>query len=110
LTLFTGRLLYDRGTLLRRSGRIQKLVPAAFVMIHPSDAAKLGLADGDDVSVVSAKGRLRFTVKVSDEVAPGIAFAPLNLSDAPLSVLLDDLRVFPRVQIEPGEGSNPSPG
>jgi predicted molibdopterin-dependent oxidoreductase YjgC len=58
LTLITGRLLYDRGTLLRRSAWIQKLVPEAFVLVHPSDAEKLGLADGDPVSVVSARGRL----------------------------------------------------
>jgi predicted molibdopterin-dependent oxidoreductase YjgC len=99
LVLWTGRMLYDRGTLLLRSGQIQKLVPAAFVTINPADAEKLELVDGDDVSVVSAKGRLRFAAKVSDEVAQGVAFAPLNLSDAPLSVLSADRWTLPRVRI-----------
>jgi predicted molibdopterin-dependent oxidoreductase YjgC len=99
LTLVTGRLLYDRGTLLRRSERIQNLVPEAFVMIHPSDAEKLGLADGDNASVVSAVGRLGLSVKLSEEIVPGVAFAPLNLSEAPLSVLFTDRWSLPRVRI-----------
>jgi predicted molibdopterin-dependent oxidoreductase YjgC len=87
LTLVAGRLLYDRGTLLQRSERIQKLAPDAFVIIHPADAEKLDLVDGDAVSLVSSEGRLGSCVRVSDEIVPGVAFAPLNLSDAPLSVL-----------------------
>jgi predicted molibdopterin-dependent oxidoreductase YjgC len=99
LTLLAGRLLYDRGTLLRRSGRIQNLVPAAFVLIHPLDADALGLANGDEVTLVSATGRLRFTVAVSHEVVPGVVFAPFNLSDAPLSVLLADHRTLAGVRM-----------
>ncbi len=99
LTLVSGRLLYDRGTLLRRSEQIQKLVPDAFVMVHPTDAQKLGLADGAEGSIVSATGRLGLTLRVSDEVVPGVAFAPLGLSDAPLSVLVADRWTLPRVQI-----------
>jgi NADH-quinone oxidoreductase subunit G len=99
LTLVTGRLLYDRGTLLRHAGRIQKLVPEAFVLLHPADAQKLGLADGDKVAVTSASGRLGLTLKVSDQVVPGVALAPLNLSDAPLSVLVADRWTLPHVQI-----------
>ncbi len=100
LTLVTGYQLYDRGTLLRCSERIQNLVPEAFVMVHPSDAETLGLVDGDDASVVSATGRLALTVRVSDEVVPGVAFAPWNLSTAPLSVLFADRWALPQVRIE----------
>jgi predicted molibdopterin-dependent oxidoreductase YjgC len=100
LTLVTGKLLYDQGTLLRRSERIQTLVPEAYVMIHPSDAEKLEMADGDQASVVSQAGRLELVVKVSEEVVPGLVFAPLNLSDAPLSVLFADRWSLPRVRIE----------
>jgi predicted molibdopterin-dependent oxidoreductase YjgC len=99
LSLTTGRMLYDRGTLADHSVQIESLVPGAFVMINPTDAAELALADGDDVSVVSANGRLSFTLRVSDEVARGVAFAPLNLSEAPLSVLFADRWTLPRVRI-----------
>jgi NADH-quinone oxidoreductase subunit G len=99
LTLVTGRLFYDRGALLSRSAPIQKVVPEAFVMLHPSDAARLGLADGDEVTVESVQGQLQLRLKVSDEVAPGVAFAPLNLSAAPLSVLFAERMALPRVRI-----------
>jgi NADH-quinone oxidoreductase subunit G len=99
LTLVTGRLFYDRGTLLRCSERIQNLVPGGFVLIHPADAEDFGLADGDDVSVVSASGRLALIAKVSDEIVPGVAFAPRNLGKAPLSVLFEDRLAWPWVRI-----------
>jgi NADH-quinone oxidoreductase chain G len=99
LTLVTGRLLYDRGTLLRRSERIQNLVPEAFVMVHPGDAKEMGLVDGDYATVVSAVGRLGLGVKLSEEIVPGVAFAPLNLSEAPLSVLFADHGAPPRIRI-----------
>jgi predicted molibdopterin-dependent oxidoreductase YjgC len=99
LALVTGRLLYDRGMLLRLSEPTQNLVPEAFIMIHPSDAEELGLSDGDSVSVISPQGRLRFSLKVGEEIVPGAAFAPANLSDAPLSVLLADRWALPYVRI-----------
>ncbi len=87
LGLVTGHLLYDRGVLLRCSEQLQNLLPDAFVMIHPADAENLNLADGDSVLVVSALEELGLILRVSDEVVPGTAFAPLNLSDAPPSML-----------------------
>jgi NADH-quinone oxidoreductase subunit G len=99
LTLVTGRLLYDLGTLLSRSEWVQSLAPDAYVMIHPEDAKRLGLAEGDDVSVESASGRLRLTLRVSAGIVPGVAFAPQNLGAAPLSVLFEQRNVRPRVRI-----------
>jgi NADH-quinone oxidoreductase subunit G len=99
LTLVTGRLLYDRGPRLRRAGRIQNLVPDGYVMLHPADARKLGLADGDDVSVISAHGQLDSRAAVSDEIVPGVAFAPCNLETAPLSTLYADRWSLPQVTV-----------
>jgi NADH-quinone oxidoreductase chain G len=99
LTLVPGRVLYDRGTMLRCSERIQALVPQAFVLVHPSDAEKLGLSDGDAASVASASGRLELTVRVDDGVVTGVAFAPVSLSETPLSQLFSDSGTLPQVRI-----------
>jgi NADH-quinone oxidoreductase chain G len=99
LVLAPGSVLYDREVLLARSAWIQEVVPDFFVMIHPTDAARLGLEDGDEASLVSAEGRLAATVRVSEDVAPGVAFAPRNLSDAPLSVLFRERWTLPRIRI-----------
>jgi predicted molibdopterin-dependent oxidoreductase YjgC len=101
LVLATGRLLYDRGTLLRPSERLQRLVPDAYVMLHPAAAAEAGVADGDDdVSIVSAQGRVNLSLRICDEVAPGVAFVPENLADTPLSVLSADQGMLTWVRIE----------
>lgn len=99
LVLTTGSLLYDRGAMLRYTEPIQHAVPAGYVMIHPQDAEQYGLADGDDVALVSRAGRLRSTVRVSDEVAAGTVFAPLNVNEAPVSVLFGNRWAWPRVQV-----------
>lgn len=99
LILVTGHALYDRGTLLRRTDWIRKLVPEAYVAIHPAEAERLGLSDGDGVSLVSAVGRLGLTVRVTTEVVPGVAYAPANLSEAPLGVLFAERSMLPRVRV-----------
>jgi predicted molibdopterin-dependent oxidoreductase YjgC len=87
LSLVPGHLLYDRGGFLRRSERLQNLVPDPFVMVHPIDAKNLNLTDGDEVLVASPHSELRLGLRISDEIVPGAVFAPLNLSEVPLSVL-----------------------
>jgi predicted molibdopterin-dependent oxidoreductase YjgC len=87
LSLVTGHLLYDRGAFLRCSAQLQSLVPDAFVMIHPEDADSLNLAEGGEVSVVSAQGELSLLLRVSDEIVRGVAYVPLNLGEVSASVL-----------------------
>ena len=109
LILVTGRRLYDRGVLLQRAGRVQNLVPDGYVMIHPIDAEKLGLADGDDGSIVSAHGQLEAKVTVSDGIVPGVALVPCNLGSEPLSVLFASRGVPPHVIMVGGDSVPGSP-
>jgi predicted molibdopterin-dependent oxidoreductase YjgC len=74
-------------------------VPEGYVMMHPADAEQYGLAEAEDVALVSRTGRLRSSLKLSDEVARGTVFAPLNVNDAPLSVLFENRWTWPRVQV-----------
>ncbi len=99
LVLVAGNLFYDKGTLLSRAERIPNVVPEAFVAVNPADAARLGLADGDQGTVVSREGRLGVAVRVTEDVAPGVAWMPRNLGAAPLSTLLSDGRAWTPVTI-----------
>ncbi len=89
LALVTNWLLYDRGTLLGHSGRVQRLVPEAYVLVHPDDARAAGVNDGDEVTVASAEGRLPLRARVSDDVMPGCVCVPHNLGEAPVSAMLE---------------------
>lgn len=63
-TAFSGVL-----TLRRRAG-------APECVLHPDDAGTRGLVDGDDVVLVNDLGEVRMRLRVSDEVAPGVALVP----------------------------------
>jgi anaerobic selenocysteine-containing dehydrogenase len=46
------------------------------LQVHPDDATRLGLADGDQAEVVSRVGRLVAPVEVTDAVRPGVVSLP----------------------------------
>ena len=74
--------------MLRPSERLQRLLPDAYIMLHPGDAERASLVDGDDVFVVSPQGQVGLVLRIREEVVPGVAFAPAYLSDVSLGVLL----------------------
>jgi anaerobic selenocysteine-containing dehydrogenase len=45
-------------------------------VLHPQDAAARGLLDGERVELESARGAVRLTLRVSDEVDPGVVLVP----------------------------------
>jgi anaerobic selenocysteine-containing dehydrogenase len=47
-----------------------------FCVLHPQDAAKRGLIDGQKVRLFNDRGAIGLKLKVSDEVRPGIALVP----------------------------------
>jgi NADH-quinone oxidoreductase subunit G len=44
--------------------------------MHPEDAARLGLAAGDQVALQLAGGELRVPLKVAENMAPGVLVLP----------------------------------
>jgi anaerobic selenocysteine-containing dehydrogenase len=46
--------------------------------IHPADAERRGIQDGDDVRVFNARGAVTLTARVDGTVAPGVVAARLN--------------------------------
>jgi len=47
-----------------------------FCILHPADAAKRGLKDGDQVRVFNDRGEIGLMLKVADEVQPGVLLVP----------------------------------
>jgi ferredoxin-nitrate reductase len=83
LTLTTGRLASQWHT-MTRTGKIQRLArqaTAPFIEIHPEDAQRYHLNDGDSVIVESARGRAAVKVKFSRKIRPGIVFMPFHWGD-----------------------------
>jgi NADH-quinone oxidoreductase subunit G len=89
LDLVTYPLLLDAASMLARAADLNRETPGAFVELHPDDAVRLGLADGDRAEVDFGEDRTaRLPVRVAPTVAPGCAFVPANQPDLALGALL----------------------
>jgi ferredoxin-nitrate reductase len=78
--LTTGRL-YGHWHTQTRTGRIakiHKMHPEPFLEIHPRDADKYGITDGQPVQVRSRRGEARVPAKVTTAIAPGTLFIPMH--------------------------------
>ncbi|BDM24340.1 bifunctional nitrate reductase/sulfite reductase flavoprotein subunit alpha [Pseudomonas sp. LRP2-20] len=83
LVLNTGRVQHQWHTLTKTAKvpALNKLEPGPFVEIHPEDAARLGIADKDQVAIRSRRGQAVLPARLSDRVMPGNCFAPFHWND-----------------------------
>jgi NADPH-dependent sulfite reductase flavoprotein alpha-component len=81
--LNTGRLAHQWHTMTKtgKIAKLNKLNPGPFVEIHPDDAARLQIYDGDRVEIASRRGRAVLPASVTDRVRPGNCFAPFHWND-----------------------------
>ncbi len=76
-TLTTGRSRehYLSGTQTRRIAKLAAAVPEAFATVHPTLAARYGIADGDLVRVVSRRGSVDVRAQLRTDIRPETIFA-----------------------------------
>ncbi|MGW2329321.1 molybdopterin-dependent oxidoreductase [Streptomyces sp. NPDC001700] len=81
--LNTGRVQHQWHTLTKtgKVAKLNKLNPGPFVELHPRDAERLGVGEGDAVEVASRRGRAVLPAVVTDRVRPGNCFAPFHWND-----------------------------
>ncbi len=79
LVLVTGRRWahYNSGSMTRRGGNLA-LDPVDCLDLHPDDAGRYGLRDGQGVTVESRHGRARLVVRVGEQTAPGQVFCSFH--------------------------------
>jgi ferredoxin-nitrate reductase len=81
--LTTGRL-YSHWHTLTRTAKCAKLVhrePSPFVEIHPEDAARLAVIEGDVVQLTSRRGTIQIPVRITNGVTAGMVFLPFHWGD-----------------------------
>ena len=90
LVLTTGRrrATYHSGTQTGRSAGFDALVPHEWLEVCPEDAEALALADGDEVSVVSRRGRVRVHARVTDRSPTGVVFMSFHFPSSTLTNVL----------------------
>lgn len=76
LVLVGRRHLRSNNSWLHNSQRLVKGPARCTLLVHPEDAKRHGVSDGERARVTSARGSLEATVAVSDEMMPGVVSLP----------------------------------
>ena len=89
LSLVTGTVLYDGGTLFSLTEEMHGMAHGATVTLNPADAAAIGVDAGSPVTVQSEQGDLALIAAVDAQVQTGTAWIPESLPGAPVGALLN---------------------
>jgi formate dehydrogenase major subunit len=81
LRLTTGRRLDSYNTGVQSGGYTSPLRRGESVDIAPEDGARLGVADGEQVRVVSRRGSIEAPVRYDPTLRPGLVFMTLHFQD-----------------------------
>jgi predicted molibdopterin-dependent oxidoreductase YjgC len=90
--LSTGRQLYQfhTGTMTRKSPVINQVSPTGYVEIHPDDAAGLEICSGDNVEVITRRGKVTTLARVTGNIEKGWLFMPFHFCEGPANMLTND--------------------
>lgn len=97
--LCTGRVLehWHSGTITRRIPQLHRAMPTAYVEINKQDARRLAITNGDLVTLVSRRGRLKLPAWIDGRGQPpaGSVFVPFFDEGLPINDLtLEDYDPF----------------
>jgi len=81
---------YNCGTMTRRTDN-EKILSSDYLMIHPDDAAKHLISDGDMVCIESARGKVDVSARITDEVNPGILSTTFHFPDIMVNMITSDV-------------------
>jgi anaerobic selenocysteine-containing dehydrogenase len=76
LRLLTAPGYYQSHTAFSGVASLRRRQGPSECVLHPHDATARGLRDGDLVELLNDRGSVVFTLRVSDETSPGVAFVP----------------------------------
>ena len=81
LRLTTGRALDSYNTGVQSGGYASPIRSGETIDVSPADAARLGVAGGDEVRVSSPRGAVEMEVRISDRLRAGLVFTTFHFPD-----------------------------
>jgi anaerobic selenocysteine-containing dehydrogenase len=95
--LYTGRFIYDAGSMIRRSKALFNLARKPFVEMNEEDAKGLGVSEGDAVVIRGSNGEAKLPVRIAG-IAKGALFIPYDQEGLRANSLIEG--VDPTVTVE----------
>ena len=91
--LTTGRVhvQYHTGTMTRNSPSLERELNECLLEMNPSDAAELGIAEGDRVSLQSRRGTVTAKIKVTPSVNKKMVFMPFHFLENRANILTNPI-------------------
>jgi predicted molibdopterin-dependent oxidoreductase YjgC len=71
----------------RVSPTLHTEIPEGKLEMHPEDAEKLGVSEGEAVKVASRRGEITAKVTVTDRVDVGVVFMPFHFAETCANIL-----------------------
>jgi formate dehydrogenase alpha subunit len=91
LVLTTGRRLYHYNvSTFGKSAALSEHLPQERLWIHPADARKLELINGQCVHVESRRGSIQTNIWLTESVPPGLVWLSFHFPDAPTNQITND--------------------
>lgn len=107
MTLVAPRMLYDNGRLLAEAEVVQAHIFKPQLLISRPDATKLGLQNGDAVTVSQNGTSVELPVQINRLLTPGLVVVPRNLAGRPAEKLVGPDGLYTAVNVTP-KGRNVS--
>jgi formate dehydrogenase alpha subunit len=91
MILTTGRVLehYHTATMSRRASPLCNLYPKGLAEMNPQDAMRLGILEGEMVSIASERGKVEAPAHITTKSSPGQIYMAFHWSEAPANILTD---------------------
>ncbi|MHC4403446.1 MAG: formate dehydrogenase subunit alpha [Planctomycetota bacterium] len=105
LILTTDRSLYHfhTGSMTRRVAGLDQLNSEELLKIHPEDASRLGIADGEMVEIRSRRGSVTVKAHVTDVCPRGVVSSTFHFAEAPINVVtncaIDPVAKIPETKV-----------
>jgi formate dehydrogenase alpha subunit len=94
---------FHTSTMTRKVKGLEKLRSEELVEINPTDARKLGVADGQMVKVTSRRGQVEARARVTTVSPPGVVSMTFHFAESPTNVLtnpaLDPVAKIPELKV-----------
>jgi NADH-quinone oxidoreductase subunit G len=107
LTLVAPRYLYDGGRLLAEAEILEPRLTKVEVMLSRPDAERLGLNEGDVVTISHNGSAVDLPIHINRRFIEGVAVLPRNLAGRPAEQLVGSDGLYASVQIEKAAVAEP---